>query len=99
MNRVLLTAIFASAVSVLPSTAIAQEHPGSRDGHEQRAEGARTYDDAGHRDRHEWNSREDEEWNRYRGEHHIKQHDFARLKRKQQEEYWKWRHEHGDDRR
>ena len=95
MNRVLLIAIFASAVSVLPNAAIAQEH-GDRTYQEH---GNRTYNDAAHRDKHEWNSREDEEWNRYRGEHHIKQHDFARLKRKQQEEYWKWRHEHGDDRR
>jgi hypothetical protein len=87
MNRVLLVAIFASAISVLPSTAIAQEH------------GTRTYDDYGHKDKHEWNSREDDAWKRYRDEHHVRQEHFDRLKRKQQAEYWRWRHDHPDERR
>ena len=86
MHRVLLIAVFAGAVSLLPNTAVAQDH------------GARTYADTAHGDKHEWNAKEDEAWKRYRDEHHIKQEDFARAKRKQQEDYWKWRHEHPDER-
>ena len=86
MNRVLLVALFAGAMSIMPFTATAQDH------------GSRSYTDSAHHDKHEWNSREDDAWKRYRGEHHIKQEDFARAKRRQQEEYWKWRHEHPDGR-
>jgi hypothetical protein len=86
MNRVLLVAIFAGALTFVPGTATAQDH------------GNRSYTDSAHGDKHEWNSKEDDSWKRYRNEHHIKQEDFARLKRKQQEEYWKWRHEHADER-
>ncbi len=86
MIRVLLLAIFASTISLLPNTAIAQEHEN------------RTYTDSAHHDKHEWNAKEDDAWKRYREEHHIKQEDFARAKRRQQEDYWKWRHEHPDER-
>ena len=86
MNRVLLVAIFAGAVSLFPSTATAQDR------------GTHTYTDTAHGDKHEWNIREDDAWKRYRHEHHIKQEDFARLKHRQQEDYWKWRHEHPDER-
>lgn len=81
MTRVLLVAVFAGAVSFLPTAATAQDHP-------------RTYTDAAHHDTHEWNANEDAQWKRYREEHHIKQEEFAKLSRKQQAEYWKWRHEH-----
>lgn len=86
MNRVLLVALFASAVSLVPCTAIAQDH------------GTHTYTDNGRGDKHEWNTREDESWKRYREEHHVRQEHFDKLKRKQQNEYWKWRHEHPDER-
>jgi hypothetical protein len=82
MNRVFLIATFAGAVSLLPSAAIAQDH------------GTHVYTDTAHGDKHEWNAKEDEAWKHYREEHHIKQEEFAKLKRKQQEDYWKWRHDH-----
>jgi len=86
MNRLLLVAILASAGSFLPKAAIAQDHE------------TRTYTDAAHHDKHEWNAKEDDAWKRYREEHHIKQEEFAKASRRQQEAYWKWRHEHPDER-
>jgi len=34
----------------------------------------------------------------YLNEHHQKYHEFSRLKKKQQNEYWQWRHDHEDHR-
>ena len=54
------------------------------------------YHDKEHHDDHEWNDREDRAYQRWLEEkHHVKR-DFARLKDKEQREYWKWRHEHPD---
>jgi len=89
MNRVLLAAIFAGALSLVPNTATAQNH----ENHE-----THTYTDNARHDKHEWNAREDDAWKRYRDEHHVRQEHFDKLKRKQQDEYWKWRHEHPDER-
>lgn len=86
MKRVLLAAVFAGAVSFLPTAATAQDHP------------PRTYTDTAHGDTHEWNAQEDAAWKRYREEHHIKQEEFARASQKQQAAYWKWRHDHPDGR-
>jgi ribulose kinase len=54
------------------------------------------YHDRERNDDHEWNSREDRAYQKWlEGKHHAK-HDFAKLKAKEQREYWKWRHEHPD---
>ena len=84
MKAMLLATVFAGALLTSPAVLHADDH------------GTRTYDDARHGDKHEWNDHENEAWNRYRKEHHIKQSEFARAKRRQQEEYWSWRHDHPD---
>lgn len=71
----------------VPSASIAQD---ARD------QSHKTYYDASHKDRHEWNDNEDAAWNRYRDEHHVKQTDFAKASKKQQQAYWNWRHDHPD---
>jgi ribulose kinase len=54
------------------------------------------YHDKEHHDDHEWNDREDRAYQKWlEGKHHVKR-DFAKLKAKEQREYWKWRHEHPD---
>lgn len=59
----------------------------------------RRYEDAAHNDSHEWNEQEDQAYRRYLTEHHKKYHDFAKANKKEQSDYWKWRHEHPDDNR
>jgi hypothetical protein len=54
------------------------------------------YYDRDHKDYHQWNSDEDRayhQWyaDRYRGKGFR---DFKKLKHNEQEEYWKWRHDH-----
>jgi hypothetical protein len=48
------------------------------------------------RHEHEWNDREDPAWRQYLKEHHRKYHEWARSKRKEQDEYWRWRDQHRD---
>ena len=93
MKRLMLAGALAGALSIGTTTLCAQEHRQD----ERNAEN-RTYTDGQHV-RHEWNADEDAAWKRYREDHHIKQEEFGRTNRKQQEAYWKWRHEHPDERR
>ena len=58
---------------------------------------SRRYEDKYHKDSHEWNSDEDQAYRRYLQEHHRKYHEFARAKRAEQNDYWKWRHAHMDN--
>lgn len=53
--------------------------------------------DRDHKDYHKWDDNENRAWRRWLAENHRKDHEFAKADRKQQQEYWKWRHEHPDD--
>ncbi len=88
MKRLLLAGALAGALSLGTTAVYAQEH----------GQANRSYTDSNHVS-HEWNNNEDAAWKRYRDEHHVKQEDFARASRKQQQAYWKWRHEHPDEHR
>jgi hypothetical protein len=52
--------------------------------------------DSNHKDYHEWNDNENGAWVRFQGEKHWKEHEFAKASKKQQSEYWDWRHSHPD---
>jgi hypothetical protein len=56
----------------------------------------RRYHDAKHNDDHEWNNHEDQAYRMYVQENHRKYNDFSKLKAKDQESYWGWRHNHSD---
>jgi hypothetical protein len=87
MKRLLLGITLGSALFI-PATLTAQQ--------DHRTEGTKSYYDAAHKDQHEWNDNEAAAWNRYRDEHHVKQSDFARANKRQQQDYWNWRHQHSD---
>jgi type III secretory pathway component EscR len=61
-----------------------------KDRHEKR------YYDRTHKDYHAWNDDEDRAYRRFLEEHHREYHDWAKARRSEQDEYWKWRHEHHD---
>lgn len=94
MKRLFLGAVLAGALSIVPNTLNAQDRDHDQNRQDTRN---RTYYDANHKDRHEWNDNENSAWNRYRDEHHIKQREFAKANRRQQQNYWNWRHEHPDE--
>jgi hypothetical protein len=56
----------------------------------------RTYHDKKHNDDHEWNSHEDQAYGMWAKENHRKQNDFSKLKDRDQQSYWGWRHSHSD---
>ena len=55
------------------------------------------YWDASNRDWHEWNEREDRAYRHYLEERREHYRDWARANKRQQEAYWRWRHNHSDD--
>ena len=57
---------------------------------------ARSYHDKQHNDDHAWNSQEDKAYRMYAKQNHRKYNDFSKLKEKDQQNYWNWRHEHSD---
>jgi hypothetical protein len=72
--------------------------PNPQERQEERRQAERRYYDRDHKDYHVWNAREDGAYRRWSEERHYQAHrDFSQLKRKQQSEYWQWRHEHPDN--
>ncbi|HEY2545031.1 MAG TPA: hypothetical protein VGI46_03105 [Candidatus Acidoferrum sp.] len=52
--------------------------------------------DREHKDYHRWDDKEDQAWKRFLAEKHRDDHEFAKASKKEQEEYWNWRHSHPD---
>jgi hypothetical protein len=52
--------------------------------------------DKDHKDYHYWDDKENRAWGRFLEENHRKDHEFAKSEKKEQEEYWNWRHSHPD---
>ena len=57
--------------------------------------------DKDHKDYHNWDDRENNAWGVYLSENHRDPHDYKRASKKEQDNYWAWRHFHpdNDDRR
>ena len=59
----------------------------------------RIYDEP-RRDYHRWDDREERAYRAYLAERRLQYREFKSLERREQEEYWAWRHDHPDrDRR
>jgi type III secretory pathway component EscR len=59
------------------------------------AQDDRVYD-RDHKDYHHWDEHENQAWHRYLAEQHRQDHEFVKANKKEQEEYWNWRHSHPD---
>jgi hypothetical protein len=81
--------LFVIAALAIPMVTVAM--PGPQDDHDRN----RVYD-RDHKDYHNWDDRENQAWNRFLEENHRAKHGFAKANRREQSEYWKWRHEHPD---
>jgi hypothetical protein len=88
MHRYLQLAILGAAL-VVPVTMSAQD----RD----RVSDNRRYEDRANHDWHEWNENEERAYRRYLQEKHREYRDFGKAGRREQDNYWKWRHHHMDD--
>jgi hypothetical protein len=56
----------------------------------------RRYHDAKHNDDHEWNEHENQTYRMWAQERHRKYDDFPKLKERDRDAYWDWRHNHSD---
>ena len=85
----LLSAALASPLATAKPVISMQEH----EDHDRDRDHHRVYD-PDHKDYHDWDDREDTVYRHWLEGRHEAYVDYNRLKRKQQREYWKWRHEH-----
>jgi hypothetical protein len=90
-----LGSLLLGAALIAPVGIRANNNPG-----DDRREDARErrYYDRDHRDYHLWDDREDGRYRHWRAERHEAYRPFYKVKRAQQRAYWKWRHEHPDNR-
>lgn len=83
-----LSAVFLSFALLAPVALQGQ------DSHDQ-DQNKRVYDST-HKDYHEWNANEDRAFHQYLKDNHKKDHDWSKASKKEQNNYWNWRHEHPD---
>lgn len=50
--------------------------------------------DRDHKDYHNWDDHENQRWGVFLSENHRRSHEFSRSSRREQSQYWKWRHNH-----
>jgi len=67
------------------------------DDHRDRKNNEQRYYDRTNRDYHQWNDNENQVYRRYLQEQHRDYREFNRNPRREQDNYWKWRHQHNDD--
>jgi hypothetical protein len=52
--------------------------------------------DRNHKDYHNWDDHENTAWGVYLTSNHKKPHEFAKASKREQANYWNWRHAHPD---
>jgi hypothetical protein len=52
--------------------------------------------DKNHKDYHKWDDNENRAWGQFLVENHRDHHEYAKSNKKEQSEYWNWRHAHPD---
>jgi hypothetical protein len=87
-NRFISSLILAAAITA-PMTIIAATGPND-DGVQ-----VRVYDSR-HKDYHNWDDRENASWGIYLTNNHKKPHEFKKASKREQSDYWNWRHAHPD---
>jgi hypothetical protein len=52
--------------------------------------------DRNHKDYHNWDDNENRAWGVFLTNNHSKYHEYSKSNRKEQGQYWDWRHSHPD---
>lgn len=52
--------------------------------------------DRHHKDYHNWDDHENNAWRIYLTNNHKKPHEFSKASKREQSNYWNWRHSHRD---
>ena len=53
--------------------------------------------DKNHKDYHNWDDHENKAWGLFLTDNHKKSHEYSRSSKKEQGQYWNWRHSHPDN--
>lgn len=53
--------------------------------------------DKNHKDYHNWDDNENRAWGQFLAENHKSSHEYKKANKKEQSQYWNWRHAHPDD--
>jgi hypothetical protein len=85
-HRLISSLILAAAI-VAPVAMIAAPGP--------QAVQIRVYD-RDHKDYHNWDDHENHAWGLYLSDNHLKAREYSKASRKDQSNYWNWRHSHPD---
>jgi hypothetical protein len=86
-KKLFLGSLFLGAALIAPMAMVANAAP--------QGISLRVYD-RDHKDYHNWDDREQSSYVTFRADHPKYNVEFKKTNRKQQSEYWGWRHEHPD---
>jgi hypothetical protein len=84
-----ITSLFLAAALAAPVAIMASPVP------QEASVQVRVYD-RDHKDYHNWDDHENRAWGIFLTNNHRRNHEFAKANRREQREYWNWRHEHPD---
>jgi hypothetical protein len=84
-----IASLFLAAALAAPASIIAAPAP------QENRDQNRIYD-KDHKDYHNWDDHENQQWGVFLSENHRKSHEFSKSNKKEQSEYWNWRHAHPD---
>ena len=84
-----ICALFLTAAFATPAALLAAPAP------QEAAVQIRVFD-RNHKDYHNWDDRENHAWGVYLTNNHKKNHEFGKASKKEQANYWNWRHSHPD---
>lgn len=82
ISSILLTASLAAPIAMVAAPAPQEAQ-------------VRVYD-RNHKDYHNWDDRENHAWGVFLTTNHRNDHEYSKSNRKEQGEYWNWRHAHPD---
>ena len=85
-----IASLFLTAALVAPVTIIAAPAP-------QEANVQLRYYDKHHKDYHNWDDNENRSWGQYLTQKHRNSHEFSRASKREQSNYWNYRHSHPDN--
>ena len=85
----IIGSIFLTAALMAPATVIAAPRPQTA------SVQVRVYD-KDHKDYHNWDDNENQAWGRFQVENKSKPHEYAKANKKEQSQYWNWRHANPD---
>jgi len=83
-----ISSLFLTAALAAPVAIMAGPAPQEGDQH-------RVYDKQ-HKDYHNWDDKENHAWGQYLAENHKSSHEYSTANKKEQSQYWNYRHAHPD---